>query len=241
MNLAYDLDIKGSEESKNFCKNFLKFTGIDDKPNGQGSTYYHAQFKGYEFFDSTKVFQFDDGTHGTYNVSDPDGIKPVGGSYQVLVLDGVDPYISCAGVSYVGNFPGGSAPGKVFTTTIPFESILGETERIEFMSEVIRFFNECCVSIEPWTLPSVTAFLKPYPNPFNPRVVIPYILAKNGHVNLTVYDILGRRVEVLIDCFLEKGKYEVTWSGEGYSAGLYLCRLETNGSIKGTEKILLLK
>jgi len=84
-----------------------------------------------------------------------------------------------------------------------------------------------------------------YPNPFNPSTTIPYELAFSGHVNLALYDILGRRIKVLVNDDMGRGIHEVGWNGTNelgtsVSSGTYLCRLNV-GSNTEMRRITLLK
>jgi len=88
----------------------------------------------------------------------------------------------------------------------------------------------------------VTGF---YPNPFNPVTQIGYSVPEDCRVTLTVYDITGRRVAVLVDEYAQVGTYSVVWdasdeSGARLSSGLYLYNL-TAGSFRAQGKVLLLK
>ena len=80
-----------------------------------------------------------------------------------------------------------------------------------------------------------------YPNPFNPSTTINYSLAENSLVNLEVFDIMGRRVTVLIDNRLHSaGTHTQVFDATGLSSGMYIYRLTTNqGSI--SKRMLLLK
>ena len=74
----------------------------------------------------------------------------------------------------------------------------------------------------------------PHPNPFNPRVVLPYATARPGHVELTVYDLAGRRVRTLVAKDLPAGRHEVTWNGvdergRRVGSGVYFLRLDSAG------------
>ena len=79
-----------------------------------------------------------------------------------------------------------------------------------------------------------------YPNPFNPTTVISFSLQEASHVRLTVYDMLGREVERLVDHVQEPGAYEVSFDATGLPGGMYLYRLETPAG-SHTQSMLLLK
>lgn len=79
-----------------------------------------------------------------------------------------------------------------------------------------------------------------YPNPFNPATTISYEIMKEGITTLTVYDILGKEVEVLVNHVQTAGNYEITFNGANYSSGVYFCRISSGGQTK-LIKILLVK
>jgi predicted acyl esterase len=64
-----------------------------------------------------------------------------------------------------------------------------------------------------------------YPNPFNPRTGIRFQVTGVSDVKITVYDILGREVRVLVNERKQPGIYEVSFDGSGLASGLYLYRL----------------
>jgi hypothetical protein len=78
-----------------------------------------------------------------------------------------------------------------------------------------------------------------YPNPFNSRTSIQYKLAAYHKVKLTVYDILGREVKVLVDRYQERGTYEVDFNASGLASGIYFYCLEAFDTI--VNKMILLK
>ncbi len=79
-----------------------------------------------------------------------------------------------------------------------------------------------------------------YPNPFNERTTIAYELPTRTHVVLTVSDILGRPVAVLVNRTEEPGYTSVHFEAAGYASGVYLCRLQAGG-FTASRKFLLLK
>lgn len=79
-----------------------------------------------------------------------------------------------------------------------------------------------------------------FPNPFNPTTNIKFELPKNGVVNLTVYNALGRKVSKLVSEQLSAGSYSVDWDGTNYPSGVYFYRIETEG-FADTKRMLLIK
>ena len=81
-----------------------------------------------------------------------------------------------------------------------------------------------------------------YPNPFNPTTRIEFNIQEGlrGPVRLTINDILGREVAVLIDGSMSPGTHRVTWDGAQFPSGLYLCRL-TAGASSATRRMILLR
>lgn len=79
-----------------------------------------------------------------------------------------------------------------------------------------------------------------YPNPFNPTTTIKYNVAKYSHVNLKVYDALGREVKILVDKEQTPGQYEARFDGSSLSSGIYFYRLDT-GNYSSTRKMILMK
>lgn len=79
-----------------------------------------------------------------------------------------------------------------------------------------------------------------YPNPFNPTTVIDYTLPTNLHVDLKIYDVLGRVVETLVNRNEEIGKHSINFNGARLASGVYFYRLVAGSHIV-TKKMLLLK
>lgn len=79
-----------------------------------------------------------------------------------------------------------------------------------------------------------------YPNPFNPSTTIRFTLNTRQKIKLQVFDVLGRRVDVLIDGILSPGRYEKTFNGKNLASGVYFYRLDAGGYVK-TKKMILLR
>jgi hypothetical protein len=79
-----------------------------------------------------------------------------------------------------------------------------------------------------------------YPNPFNPTTTIEFALPRAGHVELTVYNVLGQVVTSLMDEDLPAGYHSVTWEASRYASGVYFYRLKAGDYVR-TRKMMLLK
>jgi hypothetical protein len=82
--------------------------------------------------------------------------------------------------------------------------------------------------------------LKNYPNPFNSNTTISFNLEKPSRVNLSVYDISGRRVELLINENRLAGLHEVQFAPDAGSSNIYFIRLTTEDNTV-TRKMMMLK
>ena len=96
-------------------------------------------------------------------------------------------------------------------------------------------------------LPTKFTLMQNYPNPFNSSTTIAYQIPKgeNTHVILTIYNILGEEVAVLVDAHKEPGLYRTTWNGKSKlggicTSGLYFYRIHA-GDFFETKKLIIMK
>ncbi|MHB9027748.1 MAG: FlgD immunoglobulin-like domain containing protein [Candidatus Latescibacterota bacterium] len=83
-----------------------------------------------------------------------------------------------------------------------------------------------------------------HPNPFNPSTTISFTLPSAGSVNLTVYDITGRKIRDLESGQLSAGSHSVLWdgrdaNGKAVSSGVYLSRLSRGGKAVSRRMLLM--
>jgi hypothetical protein len=109
-----------------------------------------------------------------------------------------------------------------------------------------------CLTNEPVGIKQVSASIpnnfclfQNFPNPFNPSTKIKFQVNEPGHVNLKVFDIMGKEVAELVNEKLQPGEYEVPFNAglkDNYnlSSGIYYYTLETE-KYKETKKMILLK
>jgi hypothetical protein len=90
------------------------------------------------------------------------------------------------------------------------------------------------------SVPAAFALRQNYPNPFNPSTTISFDLPEPSAVRLTVYDMLGRRVAVLVDGVSEAGTHTVGFDATGHPSGLYFYKLDA-GRFSDTRKMMIMK
>ncbi|UCC79199.1 MAG: T9SS type A sorting domain-containing protein [Candidatus Zixiibacteriota bacterium] len=89
-------------------------------------------------------------------------------------------------------------------------------------------------------IPSSVSLSQNYPNPFNAQTTIRFVLPKAQDVELAVYDLLGRQIDMLIDEYLEAGAHNVNFDASSLSSGVYFYRLQA-GEMVETRRMVLLK
>jgi photosystem II stability/assembly factor-like uncharacterized protein len=82
-------------------------------------------------------------------------------------------------------------------------------------------------------------YLQNFPNPFHSRTIISYRLPVISEVELSVYDLIGRKVNTLMSDMQPEGNYEIEWNAEGIKPGIYFCELKAGQSRKVIKMILL--
>jgi len=90
------------------------------------------------------------------------------------------------------------------------------------------------------TLPDQVYLYQNYPNPFNARTAIRYVTPFESHVIIDIFDLLGRKVETLIDRNDAPGAHSVTWDADNVSSGLYIYRI-TADDFESTRMMSLIK
>lgn len=89
-------------------------------------------------------------------------------------------------------------------------------------------------------LPSDYSLSQNYPNPFNPVTNIEFEISQTSDVNLTIYDVNGKELEVLVSSKLNAGTYKAAWDASKYSSGIYLYTIKSE-NFQETKKMILIK
>lgn len=93
-------------------------------------------------------------------------------------------------------------------------------------------------------LPGLRLFT-PYPNPFNPNTTIRFVLDVASEIELTIYDVTGRRVRTLLDETRDAGEHRIHWDGRNRdggdaATGVYFLRLRS-ASESTTQRMVLIR
>jgi hypothetical protein len=110
----------------------------------------------------------------------------------------------------------------------------------ELIGVLIADANGEAVTASINVLPSTVALKGNYPNPFNPETTIQYEIAWDALVSLSVYDITGRLVEILINTNQYAGQHSILWTAQDEPSGMYIIRLVVDGE-SFTRKMMLMK
>jgi PKD repeat protein/V8-like Glu-specific endopeptidase len=94
------------------------------------------------------------------------------------------------------------------------------------------------------SFPKQVQLVQNFPNPFNVRTTIQFTLASPDRAQLCVYNLLGQKIRMLVDGFLQEGSHQVIWDGlddrgKEVASGIYLYRLKTGESLICKRMVLL--
>jgi hypothetical protein len=96
------------------------------------------------------------------------------------------------------------------------------------------------ISVLSTEIPLKFSLSQNYPNPFNPTTKIRFDVQKTSFINITIYDILGRELETMVNEQLKPGTFEIDWDGSNFTSGIYFYKLTTE-SYTETRRMILIK
>jgi hypothetical protein len=107
---------------------------------------------------------------------------------------------------------------------------------------IIWNFRIRTTSIEQFSNEIPKAFIlhNNYPNPFNPITNIRFQTPKSSFVYIEIYDINGRRCDILINQKLQAGSFQVQWNASKFASGIYFIKMQTE-DFSAVKKIALVK
>ncbi len=90
-------------------------------------------------------------------------------------------------------------------------------------------------------IPSSFSLEQNFPNPFNPTTNISYSIPEAGNLKLSVFNLLGEEVALLVSGYSEAGQFEVKFDASDLPSGIYFYRLTLNDTYSSMKKLVLLK
>jgi Tol biopolymer transport system component len=93
-------------------------------------------------------------------------------------------------------------------------------------SEIWKF-NSMTVDVKDETIPTNTELFQNYPNPFNAGTEISFNIAEQSFISLTIYNILGKEINIITNKEYSPGRYKINWNPESIPTGVYFCQLKT--------------
>ncbi len=112
--------------------------------------------------------------------------------------------------------------------------------RLLWMDNAIEKYTPIADNMAPVAVPAAILLEQSYPNPFNSTTIIRFFLPERTMVNLSIYDVTGRKIQTLLNESRPAGYHSVEFSAENLASAVYLCRLKA-ANFARSQKILLVR
>ena len=126
--------------------------------------------------------------------------------------------------------------------SLPYQFDMDSVEAVKdiVMANAGNVFTTTSVDEIDHTIASEFKLFQNYPNPFNPSTNISFILAKNSHTLIKVYDILGQEIATLVNENLNAGPHTIQLNGSDLESGVYFYNIVA-GNYQASKKMMLIK
>jgi hypothetical protein len=95
-------------------------------------------------------------------------------------------------------------------------------------------------AVEDNSVPMALPLLQNYPNPFNLSTLVSFTVGKSGMVKLSIFNVFGQEIEVLINHYLPAGNHQILWIPKNeLASGIYFMRLKTEKNSKEIKTVFL--
>jgi len=201
----------------------------------------------FQYVDEQWVLDNNKGLNIQFKLSDPDGIVEYDGKKLWSATSGIDNWsfrgyidgemVDCVlDADNILYFESDPLPHGQHNISV---SVYDHAGRGSWMG--FRVYAKHSTSIdEGVTNPAKFSLNQSYPNPFNPTTTISYSLAKESDVKLTIYNVLGNKVETIVDEQKTAGYHKINWDASALPSGLYFYKLETKNFVD-FKKCMLVK
>ena len=89
-------------------------------------------------------------------------------------------------------------------------------------------------------IPDELNVLNNYPNPFNPSTTIEFNLPEATQVRIDIFNVMGQKVETIINKDMNAGSHKVEWNASGVASGIYYYKVQANG-VQEVKRMILIK
>ena len=140
--------------------------------------------------------------------------------------------------------PNKNVISNILSESITIQESLGNGYDITIVSGDEQYVSDMITNLLE-AIPAEYSLSQNYPNPFNPTTKIDFSLPRSDDVTVTIYNLMGQQIKVLMNSNLEYGYHTVTWNGldqlgRSVASGVYFSELRTR-NFRQTKKMLLLK
>ncbi len=127
-------------------------------------------------------------------------------------------------------------------TYVGNDSVMIFIQHLDKSGQIIKGSTNVEVGIDQRELTDANAMelSQNYPNPFCTSTTIDFTVRKSSNVILVIYDIQGKEIERLVDCFLVPGNYQFIWNAFKYHCGTFYYQLTSDYAVE-TKKMVLIK
>ena len=129
----------------------------------------------------------------------------------------------------------------------PFDGMLdiviedGANLKADDFDVIVSTISGSPVSID-WNSLEMSSFSidKMYPNPFNPSTELNYTVEQNGNISVSIYNVLGQKIDELYNGYQDLGNHKILWNAENLSSGVYYINIShENGQSESVKAVLL--
>jgi photosystem II stability/assembly factor-like uncharacterized protein len=145
-------------------------------------------------------------------------------------------YTTNGGTNWIRQSP--LTPVELWSIDFPNDSIgyaIGGTVVLKTTNGGITFVNS-----QQNNIPDKFVLYQNYPNPFNPATIIKFDIPSNCFTTVTVYDIIGNEILVLVSSQLTPGTYEISFDGSNFASGIYYYKMVSE-DFSSVRKMILIK
>lgn len=108
---------------------------------------------------------------------------------------------------------------------------MAENTQLVYSSGFIYAYSNPDVGVEAARRTKLVEFdlMQNFPNPFNPTTTFSFCLVKSGSVRLTLHNLQGQQVAVILDEVKPAGPHQQVWRADHLASGIYFYHLQTGG------------